>query len=600
MKKKPLIILGSLFLCGIVLFTAYYFLYFKKVAIYDHICIEFSGLSDNDIAPIKTVGVTPLGKKIIINHKDTNYTKVPPGHYQSIEFIIPDTLASKISSVDATINEKKYTFKISDLMSTASSDIAHTYTLPPEVKSHGTIYNKLSSAFPFNVILPVLKKALRVLQHLAQSALLMIGFVLIVLCIIYLYKLISEISQKSSIKKIITVLQEKKIRYIFLFITLIILILWPFLWLGHKFMYFLIVLLYCSFVLQNIGPLFNKSYVLYIFRSFIMITFCFEIVCGVLNSKKNKINRVIGNITMGSNIVGWRSKPNTFEEKSFATFGDDTVYNIRVSTDEFGRRISGEGLNTKQIRQNTAKKKHALFLGCSFTLGSSLNYRSTFPFIFENKYPEYKSYNYGVGGWGPHQSSLLFDEGLNTINNLSVPKDSGFCLYTFIDHHLDRVYGNIEFSLSPSPDVYVNDHKLVSKKRSIVKYYFAKFLSRSETIQYFNIDISYPKTVNFYKRFAGIINYTANKYWDMKPHGEFFVGLFPGWVKDTSWLTYLDQKIKVLYIPCPQDYYTNNDFYLIPGDFHPTKELNSYYVKEISKSMIKNKYGVHKSSYAHQ
>ncbi len=80
------------------------------------------------------------------------------------------------------------------------------------------------------------------------------------------------------------------------------------------------------------------------------------------------------------------------------------------------------------------------------------------------------------------------------------------------------------------------------------------------------------------------------KYINIKPLGEFYVGLYPYkyCVLDTSWIKFLDKKIKVLNIPPPIDFETNSS-YKIKSDGHPTKELNSYYVKEISKLIFKNK-----------
>jgi len=271
--------------------------------------------------------------------------------------------------------------------------------------------------------------------------------------------------------------------------------------------------------------------------------------------------------------------------------GSDTVYDVYYSSDEYGRRWSKESIPDSTGKKNNLVKKHAIFLGCSFTFGDGLNDSSTFPDIFEYFHPAFKSYNYGVTGYAPNQICLLFDEGINTLNNYAVPEDSGFCIYTFIDDHLNRVYGNSEYLNrgERTPDVCVNNNKLIVKKRPRILIHISRFLNNSETMKYFRLTTSYPESDEFYKRFADLINYMAVKYRKIKPHGEFYVGLYPGNAHDTSWVKFLDKNITVLNIPPPIDFETNLSSYIIEGDVHPTKKLNSYYTKEISKFIHLNK-----------
>jgi len=226
-------------------------------------------------------------------------------------------------------------------------------------------------------------------------------------------------------------------------------------------------------------------------------------------------------------------------------------------------------------------------LGCSYTHGTGLDYTSSFPFLFEKKYPEYKSYNFGVNGFAPNQICLLFDEGINIINDNSVAHDSGFCIYTFIIDHLNRVYGSSNcYSFNAgSPDVYVKDTKLIRKKRSEI---ISWLLNNSATMTYFNIHTTYPKNEEFYMRFADIINYTAAKYWKLKPAGEFYVAIYPcSKENDTAWVKFLNKKIQVINPAPPADIENNPSYFISNWDLHPTHKLNSYYIEEISKSIIK-------------
>jgi len=589
MKRKILIITASTLLLGVLLCAVYYFFYLKKIVIYDLVNIEISGISPDEMTAIKIIGITPVNKKISLHNSDKIYANNFPGCYQTIEIVIPDSLIPKATYIRATLKRIEYTIKINDLHPTPSSNNAHTYILPPEVKSEGTFFNKLSLAYPFNKVLPVLKIVLLAVLYIT-------GILLFIFCIGYLWKLINHIKQKRFIQKINIFLQEKKRQYLILFIIFILLLALPILWPDKiNIKYFLVVLFYISFVIQRLFFI-KKSYVLFLFRTLIIIFFCFEAIFGELNhSKIGKEYNNNFNLELSDSRMGYRQKPNCNRVRSVKTVGGDTIYNIKVTTDKFGRRISGEKIFIDTTRGKIYKKKHAIFLGCSVTFGQGLSDSSTFPFLFEYRHPDFKSYNYGTTGYGPHQLCLLFDEGINTITNSTVPEDSGICVYTYIDDHMNRVYGSskyLSWALNPH-DAYVNNNKLIIKNLSNIKKFISWFLNNSETMKYFHIITSYPKSEEFYKRFADLINYMAVKYRKIKPQGGFYVGLYPGYAHDTSWVKFLDKNITVLNIPPPIDFDTNFSSYTIKGDVHPTKKLNSYYTKEISNLIFKkNKNGL--------
>lgn len=578
MKRKILIITSSIFLLGVLLYVAYYFFYLKKVAVYDLINIEFSGISLEENTAIKSYGVTPFDKKILLRKNEQNNI---PGCYKYIEIVVPDTLVSKITVIHTILKSRIYTSEMSKIHSGISSGNALTVVLPSEVKSEGTFFDKLLSSLPFNII--------KLSPYIA-------GMFFIIFCIASMWLItIFYISPKTYMQKLKILLLDKRILYNILFIAFIILLIWP---LKGEITHILIILFFISFIVQLI-LLIRKSYIFYIIRVLLIIFLCFEVFFGILNSKKIvKDKGGAGSFTYQENytvkdpILGYRFRSNCIKKRSTRIFQTDTVYNVYYSSDEFGRRISGGGTENDTVEENNLKTKHAIFLGCSFTFGDGLNYNSTFPFLFEYMHPDFKSYNYGFSGYGPHQSCLLFDEGVNTINNYTIPDDSGFCIYTYFDDHLNRVYGSSEYLASSvnatTPDVCADHNKLIHKKRSFLRICLAYFLSNSETMKYFNINFTCPQTTEFYGRFAGIINYTAMKYWEIKPHGEFYVGLYPGYyTHDTAWIRSLDRNIKVLNIPPPIDIETDPS-YKIKYDGHPAKKLNFYYVEEISKLIFKN------------
>ena len=392
---------------------------------------------------------------------------------------------------------------------------------------------------------------------------------------------------KRYIQKINNLLLEKWLQFFLLFCSSMLFLIPQ---IVSEIKYIFILLFYFSFIVQAL-LLIRKSYFFFIFRTLLIIFLCFEISFGLLNSKGYNSNNyliAVENYWMHDDILGYRHLPNCTKIRSVEIFGKDTAFDVCYSSDEFGRRINDEIKFNNSIRENSFKKKHAVFLGCSFTFGYGLKDSSTFPSMFENLNPDYKSYNFGVTGYGPNHICYQFDDGINIFNNFSVPEDSGFCLYTYIDDHLNRVYGGSDYLKRGEniPEVYVYNNKLVRTQRPYLQRKLTWFLNNSETMKYFNINLTYPKTDKFYKRFADIINYIAGKYWNIKPHGEFYIGLYPCNPIDTSWIKFLDKRIKVINIQSPIDFETNAS-YKIKYDGHPTEKLNYYYTKEFSKSIVK-------------
>ncbi|HOY33233.1 MAG TPA: hypothetical protein PKW80_15240 [Bacteroidales bacterium] len=536
--------------------------------IYDLVNIEISGISRNQSGKIKFTGITPVNKTKNINTPIQN----SHGSYQSIEITVPDTLIAHITSIRIILKNKTFTYQIRDLSSTKQSDNTHTFILPPEIKSGGSFIEKLFAGYPFNVIL-------------ASPSLKSILFTLLFLFFMFLL-LTLNVLPKSYQEKLINQLKEKKILYTILTVLLIVF----FISQGRgDLIKGIVIFFYITFIIQFF-LLTKKNFIFYILRSLLIIFIFFEILFGILNSE-NKVSAYFYDegIYMVDTTVAWKNAPDCFEKRQTRILGNDTVFNCFISTDRFGRRISRDDCLNDTARTYNTKKKHAIFLGCSLTFGFGLDFDGTIPFLFENKNPGFRSYNYGVTGYGPHQMCLFFDEGINIVNDSAVPEDSGFCIYTFINDHLDRLYGGSScYSYSGgNPDVYVKDNKLAHKKRSQI---IPWFLTHSETMIYFNIRTTYPKKEKFYQRFADIINYMAAKYWEIKPYGDFYVGLYPGWASNLSWLCYVNKKIKILNIPLPSDFVSQNPRYVISRhDMHPSKELNSYYVNKISKSIFHSK-----------
>ncbi len=581
--KIPFLIILAILLFWLI----YYFFYLNKVAIYDLVKIEYTGLTQDQSKNIQCYGITPIKKKVLL-YKEKDASEIR-GCFSLIEIRIPDSIKNKVTSVKIVLENGTFAYRIQDIECINSAQNVSIYILPDDVKSKGSFYKKITSAFPFYGIISFFKKNSSSITIILYILLFVIGLFVILLFLTYLWKIVSEIFQKKSIQNVFKTLQKKEIRLVFLITSFVVLCLWPFI-LKVNVSYFLIILLYTSLLVKKIRPK-KKFFLIFYIQWFFIILLCFELFSYYLNHKKTIVVYNDDNMLIKTDtLLGWRSKANCTRAKTFVVLRKDTLFNY-ISFDKYGRRVSEENVvNNDSLAKVFTNRKHAIFLGDSYTFGHGLIYNSTFPYIFESLHPEYKSYNYGLTGYGPHQFCFLFDKRINRINNISVPEDSGFCMYTYIDEHLDRVWGGnqyLKFGFS-SPDVYIINDSLVLKKRSELKNAFAWFINHSETFEFFNINIEHPKKTSFYKRFADIINYTAALYWNLKPTGQFYIGLYPDkfTIKDTTWIKFLNHKIKVIRIPVPKDYDLKKSSYLIP-DGHPSKKLNDYYSKYFSK-YIKN------------
>ena len=106
------------------------------------------------------------------------------------------------------------------------------------------------------------------------------------------------------------------------------------------------------------------------------------------------------------------------------------------------RRIT-KPLNQYKIDQD---KPSIWFMGCSFTHGWSLNNNETFPWLIQERFPEYHIENFGIGGHGILQALLQLKQEL-AINHK--PKLIFLCYASFHDER-NVLLSSWRKSLSPN------------------------------------------------------------------------------------------------------------------------------------------------------
>jgi hypothetical protein len=114
---------------------------------------------------------------------------------------------------------------------------------------------------------------------------------------------------------------------------------------------------------------------------------------------------------------------------------DHEVWNVRYSTDEFGRRRTVfPGTQTPTAT--------AVFFGCSFLFGEGSEDADTIPSCFCKESSEYLAVNYGVPGWGTQHMLTLLESG-QLPAQMFMPAKLGVYLY-LPEVHEARVVGDMD------------------------------------------------------------------------------------------------------------------------------------------------------------
>ena len=389
-------------------------------------------------------------------------------------------------------------------------------------------------------------------------------------------------------KDLIRLFKSKVITYTFLLIILLSAIFLRRFYKNDGLYYMLIIFVFSYFIQTLL--LLKKNYAFYILRVIMVFLISIEIYALYKESIRKDVyfheHKPIN--------------PNGEEIISHCFMhGKDTIFNVVYVHDSLRRRIP----ETQEEIENICdikKIKHAIFLGCSFTEGEGLDYYSTFPFMFEQLNPEYKSYNYGIRGSGPHDIALLFNNA-DIINRSAIKEKDGFALYTFIPDHFNRVYGGSLYFLSHQiklfHNIYIENDSIVTKKLPAWHISLVKIINNVSLLKrYLKIRLDYPHNKDFYRRFADIVNYIAKKYWEINPQGNFYVAFYPNreyfypyrdYNEYSEWIDYLNPEIKILKTDLPSDLSERMGEYTISYDGHPTKLLNEYYINKINELIEK-------------
>jgi hypothetical protein len=247
------------------------------------------------------------------------------------------------------------------------------------------------------------------------------------------------------------------------------------------------------------------------------------------------------------------------------TDGEQTLYRATYSIDAYGRRVT-------PLEPPSNRPNFILFFGGSYTFGEGVNDDETMPFYVSQLAPNYRSYNFGVGGYGPQQMLAMLQR--DAVSE-GIDESRGILLYTFISEHVDRAIGtmfihNQRGELMPYYFVgakgnLVRQGDLASGRPGLSLFY--AIAGKSQTLRYFNINFPPQMRSQDYMATVSMIDEARRLFRQKFRSDGFVVLIYPGrGVPDllpyleAAGIDYLD------YSDIPEIYHDN--FWL--GEGHPT------------------------------
>lgn len=256
-----------------------------------------------------------------------------------------------------------------------------------------------------------------------------------------------------------------------------------------------------------------------------------------------------------------------------------TVWDVRYSTDQFGRR-------TTIHPSGTAARYTAVFFGCSFLFGEGANDDQTIPSQFSLLRPEYRSVNYGVPGYGTQHMLALLESG-RLPSEVNEPVKLGVYLY-LPEIHEARVVGDMDVVNSFGTDFpyyHLPDGSTVARRSSFgigrkwttLGY---NMLGKSSTIQLLGIRFPQRKAAHF-QLTAALIKRSRELFEQQFPGACFLVVAYPS-NKQSPTATKLCRESGLAVCDLSKAFDPSEKPYHHSGDGHPTPLANRLIAENIA------------------
>jgi hypothetical protein len=136
--------------------------------------------------------------------------------------------------------------------------------------------------------------------------------------------------------------------------------------------------------------------------------------------------------------LGWAPQADTVVTQTLS-FEGELLYDASYTIGPNGLRISSPSTNGHDLSQECI-----LFFGCSFTFGQGLADHETVPYrVHAESAQRYRTYNFGVNGYGAHQMLSALQHGLVQEAVQCVPTRVSHVFYQGITDHVTRSAGRL-------------------------------------------------------------------------------------------------------------------------------------------------------------
>jgi hypothetical protein len=136
--------------------------------------------------------------------------------------------------------------------------------------------------------------------------------------------------------------------------------------------------------------------------------------------------------------LGWAPKPDTVVTQKLS-FEGELLYDARYTIGPNGLRVSSPAPNPHDPRAECV-----LFFGCSFTLGQGLADHESLPYRAHMESAQrYRTYNFGVNGYGAHQMLSALQHGIAREAAQCDPRRVSHVIYQALTDHVARSAGQL-------------------------------------------------------------------------------------------------------------------------------------------------------------
>ena len=312
-----------------------------------------------------------------------------------------------------------------------------------------------------------------------------------------------------------------------------------------------------------------------------------EAACmGILNSRPPGPSKIYEGEYLGHGFSQWdddlgtRLSPNQ-DIACRMKFDGETIWDVRYSTDEFGRRTT--------INSEADADKFAVFFGCSFLFGEGAEDSETIPSLFAESADGFRAYNYGVPGYGTQQMLAKLQSG--TIRD-EIPEQRGVVIYLYLEEvHEPRVIGGMQITSGSAwnfPYYVINNEDEVQRLgnftsgRPVLSRIYS-VLNRSNLVRL--LGLNFPKrSADHYRLLARLVAESKAECDDQLGPCDFYVACFPRSDAHRKLLPHLDE-LGIRYLDysdlfdpgVPENYHT--------GDGHPTPLANALLSEQLARDI---------------